>query len=373
MSVKWTVSSQLDRAQPLALNFSKGAYTKCVRTGGGWSDENKQAAFTISGAQDYSTNTTAPDVKVNIFSSDKAQFFENGQFPSWLPPDCLVEGQTTASQACDWDRLFFTEPDHPLFNRTQSVVTIEMFTQTNDTGVATSFQLSVDFVAFLNFTTYQLDPSPISNPMTLVQAHDLPTTGNVIQVDPSWLLAAWTVDNSGLLNPDRTAAIEMVHQMNGLLRNSTDDYDFNLDYMCLLPVIQALSLIDYTTEGSATIAPGIGFPFRSGDPNHPILTRNAKMYVWAYGLGSRTSKLGVVVALMGVAVVLVQLVLGFIDRRKYRSPTQLLVAALEHAPAGEFANVEHNEAKVARMRFHVQGTKDSAGKYMFKKLVGRTQ
>jgi hypothetical protein len=76
-----------------------------------------------------------------------------------------------------------------------------------------------------------------------------------------------------------------------------------------------------------------------------------------------------VVVLLGVAVVLAQMVLGFVDRRKYRSPTQLLVAALEHTPSNEFANVEHNEAKVARMRFHVQGTMTTAGKYVFKKMT----
>lgn len=376
----WTVDVDSDRQircydqydlslSPLALNMTKGVYMKCVRTGSGWTTDNKQVGFTMRGVQDYRTNSTAPDVEVTVFSSDRAQFFKDGELPSWFPAACLQPGQVASSLACDWDKLFYTEPDDPLFNRTQSVVTIEMSTQTNDTNPVQQFQLAIDFVAFLNFTTYQLDPSPISNPMTLVQTHDLPQSGSIIQVDPAWVLAAWTVENNGLLNPDRTAAIEMVHLMNALLRDNAE-IDLNLDYMCLLPVIQALSLIDFTTEQPGT-ASSFTLPSKRGDPNHPVLTRNAKMYVWAYGLGSRTSKLGVVVALAGVAVVLVQIVLGFIDRRKYRSPTQLLVAALEHAPASEFANLEHDEVKVASMRFHVQGTRDNAGKYMFKKLAGR--
>lgn len=135
--------------------------------------------------------------------------------------------------------------------------------------------------------------------------------------------------------------------------------------MILLPVVETLSLIDFTTKKSHTSVASSG----NANTQYPILARNARLYVWAYGLGSRTSKLGVVVVLLGVVVVLAQLVLGFIDRRKYRSPTQLLVAALEHTPSNEFADVEHDETKVARMRFHVQGTMTTAGKYVFKKMA----
>jgi hypothetical protein len=105
------------------------------------------------------------------------------------------------------------------------------------------------------------------------------------------------------------------------------------------------------------------------DAKHPILTRNARLYVWAYGFSSRTAKLGLVVVLSGIAVVLVHFVLGFIDRRRHRSPTQLLVAALEHPPSREFKDVEDDDAKVGRVRFRVQATMANAGKYSFKETV----
>jgi hypothetical protein len=353
-------------ATPLVSNVSAGYYTKCVRVGNGWSADNKAASFSIRGVQDYNANTTAPDVDVNIFTSDKAAFFQNNVMPSWLPSACINSDPVPSSVDCDWDRLF-AETDDGLSNRTQNVVTIEMSQLTILEGEQVTFTLSVDFVAFLNFTTYTLDPSPLSNPMTLVQTLDLPKTGETIKVDPSWVLAAWSVDNGGILNPDRTAAIEMVRSMDalaGMMLDKTEAYT-NINYMMLLPVIETLSLIDFTTEESLPA----GTRPANADAHYPVLTRNAKLYVWAYGLGSRTSKLGVVVVLLGVVVVLAQLVLGFIDRRKYRSPTQLLVAALEHTPSNEFANVEHDEAKVARMRFHVQGTMTTAGKYVFKKMA----
>lgn len=357
------------RLSPLAFGVFSGNYTKCVRMGQGWSADNKMASFNIRGVQDYETNTIAPDVNVDIFTSDKAQFFKDDVLPDWLSPACIEYGIVDPSLECDWERMFSEQLEPGLLNRTQNVVTIEMSQITNDTttGEPTRFTLSVDFVAFLNFTTYTLDPSPLSNPMTLVQTLDLPKTGDVIKVDPSWVLAAWSVDNNGSLNPDRTAAIELVRSMAGLVNMESQAF-FTADYMCLLPVIETLSLIDFTTVEYAN--PNLAS--NNADARHPHLTRNARLYVWAYGLGSRTSKLGVVVVLLGVLVVLAQLVLGFIDRRKYRSPTQLLVAALEHTPSNEFANVEHNEAKVARMRFHVQGTMTNAGKYAFKKLAARS-
>lgn len=350
-------------AAPLAPDTSVGYYTKCVRAGSGWSTDNKAASFSIRGVHDYNTNTTAPDIDVEIFTSDKAAFFKDNVMPSWLPSACIEPGSVPPTIDCDWERLF-AESDDDLFNRTQNVVTIEMTQFTSLEGQEGNLTLSVDFVAFLNFTTYTLDPSPLSNPMTLVQTLDLPKTGEAIKVDPSWVLAAWSVDNGGTLNPDRTAAIQMVQSMAGLMQKKKKAY-LNMNYMILLPVVETLSLIDFTTEKS--LAPGSSPA--NANAVYPVLSRNAKLYVWAYGLGSRTSKLGVVVALLGVAVVLAQLVLGFIDRRKYRSPTQLLVAALEHTPSDEFAHVKHDEAKVARTRFHVQGTMTTAGKYVFSKMA----
>jgi hypothetical protein len=116
--------------------------------------------------------------------------------------------------------------------------------------------------------------------------------------------------------------------------------DSSLAYMMLLPIIQALTLIDFTTEELFDSR----LSSQQVDARHPILTRNAKLFVWAYGSQSRTSKLGLVVVLAVVVVVMGQAVLGFVDRREYRSPAQLLVAALEHAPSNEFKEVEHNEA-----------------------------
>jgi hypothetical protein len=146
----------------------------------------------------------------NTPENTKACLLKDDILPSWLPLACLEPGRVPLSADCDWDRLFHVESDDELYNRTQNVVTTEMYTHTDYSGTESTLKLSVDFVAFLNFTTYQLDPSSITNPMHLVQTNYLPKTGSVIKVDPSWLLAAWSVDNKGILYPAHTTAIQMV-------------------------------------------------------------------------------------------------------------------------------------------------------------------
>lgn len=56
-------------------------------------------------------------------------------------------------------------------------------------------------------------------------------------------------------------------------------------------IAQTLSLIDHSTEDSDAG----GKP----TPTHPVLDVSLLVRVWPYGLESRTSKLGVVVAILG--------------------------------------------------------------------------
>ena len=358
---------------PFYLDSSQGTYTKCVRIGTGWSKENKHVNFTIAGERNYTTNLTSPHVEVSITSSDKAQFFEHGKFPSWLPPECLSPGQLPSTLFCDWERLFHTDPNAELHNRTQNVVTIGMSIkdQHADKSKDEFFQLTVDFVAFLNFTSYQLDASPLTNPTILATTQELPLYGTSIHVDPAWMLAAWTVDNHGVLLPDRAATIETVRTLNRFRTVDVEDtkqFDLlsdRLDYLSLLPVVQALSLIDFTTKAHGSVKAARQAAKKSSQPH---LTRRAHIFVWAYGLDSRTAKIGVTVGIIGIIIVLIQVVLGFVDRRRPGGLTQLLMTALEHVPEGEFKGVGAKENSVARTRFCVQETTEGAGGRIFKRV-----
>lgn len=353
---------------PLYLDSAQGMYTKCVRLGKGWGTNNKEAHFTIAGEHNSTTNLTGPNVEISITSSDRAQFFEDGEFPAWLPTECLQRGQVPSTVDCDWDALFDTDPNARLYNRTQNVVTIEMnATDTSaDDPEHESFQLTVDFVTFLSFTNYSLDASPLTNPTVLATTQDLPLNGTSIHVDPAWMLAAWTADNNGTLASDRTATLETVRILN---RYRTFDVDTALllraNYISLLPVVQALSMVDFTTKthGSVKAAEEAA---KTG--NHPRLTRRAHIYVWAYGVDSRTAKFGVTVVFLGIIIVLIQVVLGFVDRRKCGSLMQLLVSALEHVDTRNFNSTGGDERRVARTRFRVDGPMEGVRKYLFSQV-----
>ena len=351
---------------------SSGNFTKCVRVGSGWSESNKKVNFTIAGEYDNSTNTPGPAVRFSIYSSDKAQFFVGNKLPSWLPPECLKRGQVPPTAYCDWEKLFYTDPGTLLYNRTQDVVTIEMSMKqpgTKDTDNLVS-RLTVDFVTFLGFTTYSLDPSPLYNPTALATTQTLPPTSALLHVDPTWMLAAWTVNISGTLQPDRTATTEVLRTMQRFspfyLNDENDGYtdlNYHLSYISLLPVTQALSMIDFNTTAHAStsvaVAEGDLYPFQ------PHLWRNARIYVWTYGINGRTSKLGVAVAFIGIVIVLAQTVLGFVDRRRPPSLDQLLIAALEYVPRNDFHGIRDDEAKVAKTRFSLEEKTSCQGQYVF--------
>ena len=349
---------------PLAEGSSYGNYTKCIRLGKGWSDLNKKASFSAPGAYDAVSEKQGPGVDVDIYSSDRAVFLPNGTLPSWLPAACLSDesrnGSLLNQTHCDWKRLFATDPTSPVANRTENVTTIEMNYQDGKSSV----MLVVDFVSYLAFTTYQLDPFLFSNPASYVQTADLPSYGTSFHVDPTWVLTGWSVGEGGSLFANRTSTNLLLDVMGRLLADPYDNVqiglaegDYKIDYLSFLPVMQTLSLIDHSTVGTSQT--------HITDHAHPLLQRNAQMYVWAYSLGSRTSYLGAAVAIAGALVVLWQFVLGFFDRRRYRSPTQLLVACLEHCPRGEFAGKDHDEKEMARVRFHIRDDVSRVGKYSF--------
>ena len=327
-------------------------YTKCIRTGAGWSDVNKKTNFFVPGK--------GSGVTVDIYSSDRAVFLPNGTLPSWLPNACLARGGALNRTTCDWNRLFTTNLSSDLANRTQYVNTIEF--QMKKDNIST--MMAADFVAYLGWTNYTFDPFPFSNPLAIVQTEQLPRNGTPFAVDPAWLLAGWSVGPGGSLQSNRTTTNLLVDVMSRLLEPPyLGAYmgmprDFKIDLVSFLPIMHTLSMIDHST----TFVPQGA---RTTNEDRPILTRNGRMYVWAYGLGSRTSYLGAAVAIAGALVVVWQFFLGFADRRRYRSPTQLVVAALEHSPRGEFEGKQHDEKAMARVRFHIKDDSGHTGKYSF--------
>lgn len=96
-----------------------------------------------------------------------------------------------------------------------------------------------------------------------------------------------------------------------------------------------------------------GDPHVEKDPQHPPIWYWARVHVWAYGLDSRTSKLGIVVTMLGAVCVVISTVLSMIWRRKQRSLTDLIVAAFEHKQEGEAIREAGEEKLTAKTRYKI--------------------
>lgn len=327
---------------------SSGNYTKCIQVGKGWGPANKMANFSVAGTYDYATKSVRPHTQVNIYSSEKAAFLKNGIVPEWLPSECLQNGTVSASTNCDYTRLFTTDPSSPVANRSSNINTIELTTHQDSTAVTAA----IDYVAFLGFTTYNLDASPITNPSQIVQTEDIDNTQTSLTIDPAWILAALSANAGATQTPNHASSQQLSNLMNTFLSiahqpspstANLSDADQDLYYyLNMILIAQTLSIIDINTVPTISDL-------------RPTLYRTARMNVWAFNAdSSRTAILGTVVAIIGIVVTLVQFVVSVVDRRPWRSSTQLLVAALEHVPRDEFEGGERSEEGVARVSFHVR-------------------
>ena len=330
---------------PFGQYYSHAIYTKCIRMGSGWSHKNKHASFIVPGYYNIKTDEQDPDIAVDIISSDRATFFAKNELPSWMPQKCF-KNATASSSDCDWERFFDDGDVADVANRTRNIITTEMRMGNGSKYVT----WAVDFNAFLGFTTYSIDASRITNPNWLVRTGELPLSGESISIDPNWLLAGWSVNSGGPLSTQRTSASLVQQVMSSIVRYQRMDPTLELrmktHLLGFLPIAHAMSLIDHRL----TTTPLPAWP----NDKHPLLQRNARMYIWGYFLGSRTSIFAAVVAIGGIVVILFQGYFGFVDQRRYRGPVELLASALQHVPQGEFDDNLNDEKNIARMRFRAQ-------------------
>lgn len=359
-------------------SVKQGNYTRCIQTGTGWNEtSNKNASFTITPPynQDYDTTngTFGPSLDVKIYSSAKVAFLPDGTLPTEFSEECLPRNGSVASGTnCDWTAFFATGDEPNVAGHSQQVTTWEFTSQPqNGTADATVTTLAVDFSVWQALTEYSYDPSYYTNPMQAVDTallldKDGEFTNNltVVPVDPAWSLAAFAVDNEGIMPNDRPVAILMSEYI-GLLDPSDPEahrFDNVSDWIegpTLMPIIQLVSMIDFNTTVVDTKT------LDKNDLEHPLLSRWARTSVWAYSTDSRTSKLGLVVAIMGCVVVLAKVILSLINRKDYPSPLGLLIVAMEHRYSGEFHGVE--KEKYATLPFKLDPDSTRAGGYKFGK------
>ncbi|KAF7195424.1 hypothetical protein HII31_03316 [Pseudocercospora fuligena] len=374
---------------PLCFGACKSSrsklYTRCITMGEGWNDGYKATGFQVAQRYRSKTDTKGPEAYYYIYASGHAAYIPYVDGNVTIPEnvlsagfslDCL-ESATVNQTRCNWDAFFnLTALDPEVAPRSKNVTTWQIgWNMADREDKFNAIVLAVDFEAYAVFGDYELDPSKLSNPHHQVN-HFLPTVSkkdeilplNPLRIDPAWTRAAWAVEEGGIVDSTRAAANRLQELCDEFYKteildgNQTDLLLANryyLNSLAVMPVMQTLSLIEYNMSSAKASDD-------DGDMQQPLLFRDARINVWAYGLASRTSYLGLIVVVCGCFVVLAEFVLGMNDRRLFRSPTQLLVAALEYHDTGEF-NGMYAEKAVARVPFRLENDHLAAGRFKFRK------
>lgn len=129
--------------------------------------------------------------------------------------------------------------------------------------------------------------------------------------------------------------------------SATEKAPTDLQNFIYFSFLQSLSMVSFDKANFTT-------PHKDPkDPEHPTLHYWAMVHVWAYGLDSRTSKFGVAVASLGCVVVIASTLLGLVVRRRQRSLTELIVAAIEHQHRGELDHANGDGEIAARFRYKI--------------------
>lgn len=316
-------------------------FTKCIKAGGGWSANNVWTSFNLTEANSNQTATT-----VMAFFSDQATLYNaERDFGSGII-SCLDD---VSAADCDWEKIFNTQLPSDYRNTTTNLG----ITEYHDVGRSDDLVMWCESVVYLGFPTYTFDTSSSSNLRDMVQLNNITGfahLGDPQIVNPSWLLAAWSTPPDGTVDGHRPMAQE-INRILPTVIDSWDPWNATYDETDLMEFFllnayalgQSLSMVTYSaynaTAPNGSVTPGAA---------HPLLSRYATLRVWAYGINSRTSRVGVVVVFAGCACVLLRLILGFVIPAHNQSSVEMFVAALEHSPKGEFHGLvsEHQWAKV---------------------------
>jgi hypothetical protein len=307
---------------------------KCIKQGSAWNTYDTHADFSIG----ETSGRNADGISVNVYGTNQAVYIDTANVP------CTMDQNSPDSQNCDWNTIFGWD----IFPEMKNMSLNQQIIQYTLSGSNAS--VWCDSIGYLNFTDYTLDPSPITNFLSLIGTD---TPGNVsatepIDVHPDWLLAAWSTTRSGTVDPERAVA-QNVRAALASVVNSVPPKDINADDSVMDDLVlqhffilgHGLTMIDYNT----TIAPN----GKSNDPAHPVFKVALDIRVWAYGLGSRTAKLGAIVAIIGVIVVIMRSVVSIMTRFKRKRTLELFATALEYHQAN-FGHLS-TEKEINAIRF----------------------
>ncbi|KIW17678.1 hypothetical protein PV08_04873 [Exophiala spinifera] len=311
---------------------------ECIRVGTGWSDPNlANSQFSIGNKDNAATGNVTVDVYMEAESI-------------WLRENILkcVSNSPDAATSCDWDKMFSgTSPDVEIYLQSQQWMTYTLPLPEGGTAVAVCHSYT-----FLDTMPYNIDISPTTNALGLVNLLAPSVVGDPIPLHPDWLLAAWAVTRSGVADGDRAAATNLVTTLkwaaNSEPPETLDDEDFPiyvLNSLHLTTILHALTLVDFSTLNAT------GSTAAADDRAALIVSR--RLRVWAYGHSSHTFRVGLVVVVCGVLCVFLRLGFGCFVASRHRCTLNFLTAALRYAPSGGEFNGAGKKSDITQVSVRV--------------------
>ncbi|KAL2827498.1 hypothetical protein BJY01DRAFT_255661 [Aspergillus pseudoustus] len=304
------------------------AQARCIRWGSGW--EESDMTSSVEFAMPNNTDSEF-DLTVNVYSTPMAR---------WVLSDCWQDN------SCLWDEIFDEPARANEFN-----ISGPQLTYVYSMPEHTDTRVWCYNVAHLGYADYTMDPNPITNFLGLVQLrvlnphpseHVESNNRAVMTINPDWVLAAWSVDPSGEVDPTRGSVARFSEVFLQLV--DTEDNPERDTLMFRLAhrwaSAQVLSFINYETATLSTAQEQREQAQSVKDD--PLLQSTlpswATVQVWKFGIESRTSILGTVIMITGVVIVLLTTIL-WVEPPK--SPTGLFVSALVHPPPKVPIAAEH--------------------------------
>ncbi|KAK0729608.1 hypothetical protein B0H67DRAFT_650892 [Lasiosphaeris hirsuta] len=330
---------------------NSGFVTRCVRVGSGWEgNRNSYARFYV--VQD-STNASATDyvyVSANIHSVTGSIHLNASTRHCGLP-------DVHDPRNCDWDAMFL-EPLKPRlarFSLAQQVVDYHYPLQSviDGTDASTygagsynaSWCHSFASLGFANYKTRAYLGGSRADTTNLVDTE----FGDLIYIHPGWILAAWDVQENGTL-AENTASRALESTLYSGMGNA-ELLVSDLNYQHFVIMSSALTLITYDEIPAADPA-----TLAQAAVGTNVLDATVTAIVKQYGLQSRTSVLGCVVAIVGCAVAIANAALSL--RRYYYesvgSPS-LFAKALAYSPPPAKLDGETESQWLSRLRLKTKG------------------
>lgn len=220
----------------------------------------------------------------------------------------------------------------------------------------------IDVTSYFSMVDYQLDISPYTliDPLVAILNASLPNATNTtpLVINPDWVLAAWSVNDEGVINELSSLGLLISSAMSNSIHGLEDSLILGLIQMCA--IIQALTLIPYNTVGQHSSAK---FSNSQISENIPLYFWRSRR-VWLYPLKSRTAILDAVIITIGMIVVLMRTLLSIYEKLVHNYATrshslrELVVALLAHRPE-ERLEFLTNESACAQVRFCVDDDGES--------------